>query len=80
VLLKASAAKELEALPKADRLRVAARLQALAANPRPFGCEKLTGAEKYRLRQGNYRILYEIHDDQVIVVVFKIGHRREVCR
>jgi mRNA interferase RelE/StbE len=80
ILLKASAAKELEALPKPDRLRIIGRIKALADNPRPMGCEKLTGEEKYRVRQGVYRILYEIHDDIIIVVVVKIGHRREVYR
>jgi len=80
ILLKPSAAKELDALPKADRLRVVERIKTLAENPRPMGCEKLAGSEKYRLRQGVYRILYEIHDDHVLVVVIKIGHRREVYR
>jgi len=80
IFLKPSAAKELEALPKADRLRVVERIKTLAENPRPMGCEKLSGGEKYRLRQGVYRILYEIHDDLVLVVVVKIGHRREVYR
>jgi len=70
----------LEALPKADRLRVVERITTLAENPRPMGCEKLSGGEKYRMRQGVYRILYEIHDDMVTVVVVKIGHRREVYR
>jgi len=80
LFLKASAARELEALPKADRLRVVERITTLAENPRPMGCEKLSGGEKYRMRQGVYRILYEIHDDMVTVVVVKIGHRREVYR
>ncbi len=80
ILLKASAAKELEALPKPDRLRIIERIKALADHPRPVGCEKLTGEEKYRVRQGVYRILYEIHDDIITVVVVKIGHRREVYR
>jgi mRNA interferase RelE/StbE len=80
LFLKASAARELEALPKADRLRVVERITTLAENPRPMGCEKLSGGEKYRMRQGVYRILYEIHDVMVTVVVVKIGHRREVYR
>ena len=80
ILLKASAAKELEALPKPDRLRIVERIKMLAENPRPFGCEKLTGEEKYRVRQGVYRIPYEIHDLVVTVIVVKIGHRREVYR
>ena len=80
IFLKPSAAKELEALPKADRVRVVERIRTLSENPRPMGCEKLSGGETYRLRQGVYRILYEIHDDHVLVVVVKIGHRREVYR
>ena len=80
IFLKPSAVRELEALPKADRLRVVERIKTLAENPRSVGCEKLSGSEKYRLRQGAYRILYEIHDDHVLVVVVKIGHRREVYR
>ena len=78
--IKPSAAKELEALPKKDRLRIAARIQALAADSRPPGCEKLSGEDLYRVRQGNYRILYTVDDAALLVVVYKIGHRREVYR
>lgn len=80
ILLKASAARELEALPKPYRLRIIERIKSLADNPRPMECEKLTGEEKYRIRQGVYRILYEIHDDIITVVAVKIGNRREVYR
>ena len=80
ILLKASAARELEALPKPDRLRIIERIKSLADNPRQMECEKLTGEEKYRIRQGVYRILYEIHDDIITVVAVKIGNRREVYR
>lgn len=79
--IKPSAAKELEALPKKDRRRVAARIQALAADPRPPGCEKLAGQDNlYRVRQGRYRTLYTVDDAALVVVVYKIGHRREVYR
>ena len=78
--IKASAAKEIEALPKKDRQRVVARIQGLATDPRPPGCEKLSGHEHYRVRQGDYRILYTVHDADLLVVVIKIGHRREVYR
>lgn len=78
--IKPSAAKELEALPKNDRRRVVAKIHALAANPRPPGCEKLSGQELYRVRQGNYRILYTVRDAGLVVVVIKVGHRREVYR
>jgi mRNA interferase RelE/StbE len=80
LLIKASAAKELEATPKKDRTRLAARIRGLAATPRPPGSEKLSGEEKYRIRQGDYRILYLIDDASSTVTIVKIGHRREVYR
>ena len=80
VLIKASAAKELEKLPKKDRAVVARRIRALGGDPRPPGCQKLSGDEKYRIRQGTYRILYIVEDERIVVVVVKIGHRREVYR
>ena len=80
LLVKASAAKELEATPKKDRERLAARIKGLGATPRPAGSEKLSGEEKYRIRQGDYRILYLIEDARSTVTVVKIGHRREVYR
>jgi len=69
VLIKRSAAKEIEALPLEDRRRVVARIQTLGGDPRGEGCEKLSGEEKYRVRQGDYRILYEITDTELIVTV-----------
>ena len=80
LLIKPSAAKELEALPPKDRRRVATKIQHLASEPRPAGTEKLSGQEKYRLRQGDYRVLYSIDDAQLAVVIVKIGHRRDVYR
>lgn len=80
LLIKPSAAKELESLPRKDRVRVVARIQQLAAEPRPPGCEKLSGQENYRVRQGPYRVLYSIDDVQPSIVVVKIGHRRDVYR
>jgi mRNA interferase RelE/StbE len=75
-----SAAKELEGVPTKDRQRIVRRIEALAAEPRPAGAEKLSGDDKYRIRQGDYRILYEIQDAQLVVVVVRIGNRREVYR
>ena len=80
VLLKRSAAKELEALELKDRRRVVRRIQELADDPRPAGCEKLSGQDKYRLRQGDYRILYSVNDSGSEVTVVKIGHRRDGYR
>jgi len=78
LFIKPSAVKDIEALPKKDRGRVVAKIQSLTGNPRPPGCEKVSGHELYRMRQGNYRILYIVHDADLVVVVIKIGHRREV--
>ena len=82
ILIKKSAAKELDAIAgKKDRERITQRILALADNPRPVGVEKLSGtAEKYRIRQGNFRILYEIQDDALIVYIVQIGDRKEVYR
>ena len=80
IQIKRSAAKELETLPLKDRRRIVARIRTLASDPRPPGSEKLSGEEKYRLRQGNCRILYEIVDEDLIVTVVRIGHRRDVYR
>ncbi|MNC94340.1 Plasmid stabilization system protein [compost metagenome] len=80
VHIKRSAARELEAVPLKDRKRIVRRIRDLATEPRPVGCEKLSGEEKYRLRQGDYRILYEIVDNDLIVTVIKIGNRRDVYR
>jgi len=78
--IKRSAAKELGQLPTKDRARIVARIQPLAERPRPAGAEKLSGQERYRIRQGDYRILYEVDDALQRVVVVKIGHRRDVYR
>lgn len=80
LVIKPPAAKEIEALPKQDRRRIVAKILSLSRDPRPLGCEKLSGHDQYRLRQGNYRILYEIRDLVLVVVVVKVGHRREVDR
>jgi mRNA interferase RelE/StbE len=78
ISIKRSAAKELEKIVLADRRRIIEKIRELASDPRPHGCKKLSGQEKYRLRQGDDRILYEIHDDELIIVLVKIGHRRDV--
>jgi len=81
VEIKKSAAKELESLGgKKDRERLVAKIRGLAIDPRPAGVEKLTDKDQYRLRQGNFRILFEIHDDVLLVVIIKIGDRKEVYR
>jgi mRNA interferase RelE/StbE len=81
ILIKSSAAKEIESAPKKDRLRIIKRIQDLSSDPRPPGCEKLSGHDdKYRVRQGTYRIVYSISDVSLIVSVVKVGHRKEVYR
>ena len=80
LLIKPSAVKELEAVPARDRRKVAAKIQALAEDPRPGGSEKLSGHERYRLRQGDDRVVYAIDDEERTVLVVKIGNRRDIYR
>lgn len=82
VLIKRSAARELADIAgKKDRQRIVARIEALSENPRPSGVEKLSGtSEKYRVRQGDFRIVYEIQDDLLIVTVIRIADRKDVYR
>jgi mRNA interferase RelE/StbE len=82
VVIKTSAARELGAVePRSIRVRIVSRIQRLAANPRPPGSQKLAGdSQRYRIRQGSYRVVYSIDEDRRIVEVVKIGHRREVYR
>ena len=78
--VRPSVAKDLRGIPKADVKRILARMQSLCEDPRAPGCEKLGGAELYRVRQGVYRIVYEIHDEWIVVEVIRVGHRGEVYR
>ena len=82
VLIKPSAAKEIEAVDqKKDRRRLVAKISSLADDPRPRGCEKLAGEqERYRVRVGPYRVLYSIEDTERLVVVVRVGHRKDVYR
>ncbi len=81
VYIKPSALEEIESIPRhADRRRIVDRIAALADNPRPTGCRKLSGLDRYRLRQGVYRIIYSVDDDILVVVVVKVGHRKNVYR
>lgn len=81
VLIKPSAVKEIEAVTrKKDRQRVVKRIEQLGDDPRPVGCQKLSGKDRYRVRQGQYRIVYGVEDDRLIVYVVKVGHRKDVYR
>ena len=81
LLIKPSAVKEIKRIDgKKDRQRVVQRIQELAEDPRPEGCEKLALQERYRLRQGSYRIVYAVDDDQPAVLIVKVDHRKDVYR
>jgi mRNA interferase RelE/StbE len=82
LLLKSSAAKEIEAIDsKSDRRRIVERIVGLGTNPRPHGSEKLAGYEdRYRLRQGQFRIVYLIDDARREVTIFRVGNRKDVYR
>jgi mRNA interferase RelE/StbE len=80
LVFKAAVAKDLRRIPRQDVARILERIDRLADDPRPAGCEKLSGLERYRVRQGVYRIVYEIEDDRLVVMVVKVAHRREVYR
>ena len=81
LLIKASAIKELRSIPnKKDRQRIVRRIQILASDPRPHGSQKLSGRERYRIRQGQYRIVYAVEADELVVYVVKVGHRKDVYR
>jgi mRNA interferase RelE/StbE len=74
------AQKELEDLPADAYERVREGIRALAEDPRPSGCLKLTNREGWRIRIGNYRVIYEIDDEQTTITVLHVGHRRDVYR
>ena len=78
--VRPSVAKDLRGIPKADLQRILVRMESLRDDPRAPGCSKLGGAEVYRARQGAYRIVYEIHDEWIVVEVIRVGHRGEVYR
>ena len=78
IQFQTKASKGLAALPRGTQKRVLKALQGLADNPRPPGCKKLKTIDAYRIRVGDYRVVYEIHDDVLVVLVIRVGHRREV--
>jgi len=80
VYFKESVEKDFAAIPKKDLVKILHRIKALSGNPRSSGCEKLTGHERYRVRQGRYRILYSIQDEVLTVWIVKVGHRKDVYR
>ena len=80
ILIKPTAVKEIENIPRKDRIRIIQKIQGLADTPRPQGCEKLTGESRYRIRQGVYRIVYSVSDMELYIIVVKAGHRRDVYK
>ena len=80
LFFKKSVQKDFDTIPKKDLRRILNRIEALKTDPRPPGCEKLTGQERYRLRQGQYRIVYSIQDYEFTVWVIKVGHRKHIYR
>jgi len=78
--VKPSVARDLRGIPRADVSRILARIEGLRDDPRPTGAEKLSAQERYRIRQGNYRILYTVAHAELTVEVVKVGHRRDVYR
>ena len=80
LVFKESVSKDLKDIPKQDVQRIIERINLLRGDPHPTGSVKLSGKEHYRVRQGNYRIIYEIQDSQLVIIVIKVGHRREVYR
>jgi mRNA interferase RelE/StbE len=80
IFFKESVEKDFRTIPKKDLHKIILRIQALAKDPRPSGREKLTGQERYRIRQGQYRIIYSIQDKEFTVWVVKIGHRKDIYR
>ena len=80
LFFKKSVLKDFDAIPEKDLRRILNRIEPLTKDPRPPGCEKLTGQERYRLRQGRYRTVYSIQDDALTVWVVKVGHRKQIYR
>ncbi|NLU41669.1 MAG: type II toxin-antitoxin system RelE/ParE family toxin [Firmicutes bacterium] len=80
IFFKRSVEKDLKSVPAGDLKRILARIRLLAKNPRPLGSEKLTGQDRYRLRQGPYRIVYSVQDDELTVWIVKVSHRKDAYR
>jgi mRNA interferase RelE/StbE len=78
IYFRESVEKDFNSIPKKDIQKILSRIEALGGDPRPSGCEKLTGQERCRVRQGRYRIVYSIRDEALTVWVVKVGHRKDV--
>jgi mRNA interferase RelE/StbE len=80
IYFKKSVLKDFESIPKKDLKKIMKVIESLGKDPRPSGCRKLSGQERYRLRQGRYRIVYSIQDDKLTIWVVRVGHRKEIYR
>jgi mRNA interferase RelE/StbE len=80
IFLCQSVLKDMEKIPKRELQRILKRIEKLAYDPRPRGCEKISGQDRFRIRQGSYRIVYSIQDDELTIWIIKIGHRRDIYR
>jgi mRNA interferase RelE/StbE len=80
IFFKKSVEKDFKAIPQNELKKIIKRIGGLANDPRPQGCEKLTGQDRYRLRQGRYRIVYSIQDNKLTIWVVKVGHRKDIYR
>ncbi len=80
IYFRDSVEKDFKPIPKKDLRKILHRIESLATQPRPSGCEKLTGQERYRVRQGQYRIVYSVQDKELTIWIVKVGHRKDVYR
>lgn len=80
VVFRKSVSKDFRPIPNKDVARILRRIETLREDPRPPGCEKLSAQERYRVRPGVYRIIYEISDHELVVMVVKVGHRKSVYK
>jgi len=80
IYFKESVEKDFRTIPKEDLKKILQRIEALSDDPRPPGHEKLTAQERYRVRQGLYRIIYSVHDKALTIWIVKVGHRKDVYR
>jgi mRNA interferase RelE/StbE len=80
LFFKESVQKDLDGIPKKDLRKILSRIKSLAGDPRLLGCERLTGQDRYRVRQGRYRIVYAVQDEERTVIVVKVGHRKDIYR
>ncbi|MFT4929335.1 MAG: mRNA interferase RelE/StbE [Phenylobacterium sp.] len=80
ILIERSAQKSLVKIPKSEQLKIIQSIESLSDNPRPHGSKKLSGRDGWRIRIGNYRVIYEIQNNQLIVLVLSIGDRKEIYK